>query len=136
MTGPSRPFPRAGSGPPGPAPPPEASPRPSGGKSKSLFSWPFLLGRLAGRKPFFALYIDCAGRASAYCGSDGEEAAEVQRVLGREIPLLGIYCGVEIARGVSLETGGNTKLRPERITSFELGYKGAFADVAEAVTRF
>jgi hypothetical protein len=57
-----------------------------------------LLQRAAGRHPFFALYIDCAGRASAYCGSDGEEAAEVQRVIGAEIPLLGIYCGVEVAR--------------------------------------
>lgn len=56
-----------------------------------------LLAGLRGRRPFFALYLDCAGRAAAYCGSDGEEAAEVQRVLG-EIPLLGVYCGVEIAR--------------------------------------
>ena len=38
-----------------------------------------LLGRLGGRTPFFALYIDCAARASAYCGTEREEAAEVQR---------------------------------------------------------
>jgi hypothetical protein len=57
-----------------------------------------LLARLEGRKPFFAFYIDCAGRASAYCGSEGEEAAEVQRAIGTDIPLLGVYCGVEIAR--------------------------------------
>jgi hypothetical protein len=56
-----------------------------------------LLQRIEGRRPFFALYIDCAGRASAYCGSEGEEAAEVQRALG-DIPLLGMYCGVEVAR--------------------------------------
>jgi hypothetical protein len=56
-----------------------------------------LLQRAAGRRPLFAFYIDCAGRASAYCGSDSEEAAEVQRHLG-EIPLLGVYCGVEVAR--------------------------------------
>jgi hypothetical protein len=56
-----------------------------------------VLQRIEGRRPFFALYIDCAGRASAYCGSDGEEAAEVQRALG-DIPLLGLYCGVEIAK--------------------------------------
>lgn len=56
-----------------------------------------LLARLEGRRPFFALYIDCAGRASAYCGSEGEEAAEVQRALGDSIPLLGFYTGVEIA---------------------------------------
>lgn len=57
-----------------------------------------LLARARDRKPIFALYIDCAGRASAYCGSEGEEAAEVQRVIGPTIPLLGVYCGVEVAR--------------------------------------
>jgi len=57
-----------------------------------------LLGRLGGRTPFFALYIDCAGRASAYCGTEREEAAEVQRVIGSRVPLLGIYAGVEIAK--------------------------------------
>lgn len=51
----------------------------------------------ATRKPFFALYIDCAGRASAYSGADEEEAAEVQRALGGRLPLLGLYSGVEIA---------------------------------------
>jgi hypothetical protein len=50
------------------------------------------------RKPFFALYIDCAGRASAYCGTEGEEAEEVQKVIGTKMPLLGMYSGVEIAK--------------------------------------
>jgi small ligand-binding sensory domain FIST len=57
-----------------------------------------LLARVADRHAFFALYIDCAGRASAYCGSDGEEAEEVRRVIGQRIPLLGAYSGVEIAK--------------------------------------
>lgn len=52
----------------------------------------------ATRKPFFAFYIDCAGRASAYSGTDEEEAAEVQRALGHRIPLLGLYSGVELAK--------------------------------------
>lgn len=52
--------------------------------------------RLKGRKPFFALYIDCMGRASAYCGSEHEEGAEIQAVFGADIPLLGMYTGVEI----------------------------------------
>ena len=56
-----------------------------------------LLRDLDGRRAVFALYIDCAGRASAYCGSDGEEAAHVQRAM-KGIPLLGAYCGVELAR--------------------------------------
>ncbi|MEW6587145.1 MAG: FIST C-terminal domain-containing protein, partial [Nitrospirota bacterium] len=57
-----------------------------------------LLNRIGDRKPFFALYIDCAARASAYCGTEGEEAAEVQRTIGSEMPLLGMYSGVEIAK--------------------------------------
>ena len=57
-----------------------------------------LLARLEGRTPFFALYIDCAGRAAAYCGTEREEAEEVQRVIGSRMPLLGMYSGVEIAR--------------------------------------
>jgi len=57
-----------------------------------------LLKRVRDRKPFFALYIDCAGRASAYCGSEGEEAEEVQKIIGSRMPLLGMYSGVEIAK--------------------------------------
>jgi hypothetical protein len=57
-----------------------------------------LLAKLGNRKPLFALYIDCLARASAYCGTDGEEAAEVQRTIGSKMPLLGIYSGVEIAK--------------------------------------
>lgn len=52
---------------------------------------------LEGRKPFLALYIDCMGRASAYNGMEEEEAAEVQKHMG-DIPLLGFYTGVEVAR--------------------------------------
>ena len=50
------------------------------------------------RKPIFALYIDCAGRASAYSHIDGEEATYVQAALEDVCPLLGFYSGVEIAR--------------------------------------
>lgn len=57
-----------------------------------------LLNRIGDRKPFFALYIDCAGRASAYSGTEGEEAEEVQKIIGSEMPLLGMYSGVEIAK--------------------------------------
>jgi len=57
-----------------------------------------LLGRIEGRRPFLALYIDCAGRASPYCGTDREEAEEVQKHIGTKMPLLGMYSGVEIAR--------------------------------------
>ena len=56
----------------------------------------------------FALYIDCAGRTSAFSGADVEEAAILQyrqsaradleqAELGPETPLLGFYSGVEIA---------------------------------------
>ena len=57
-----------------------------------------LLERVGDRRPFFALYIDCCGRASAYCGTEGEEAEEVQKVIGPRMPLLGLYSGVEIAK--------------------------------------
>lgn len=57
-----------------------------------------LLDRLDGRAPFLAIYIDCAARASAYCGTEREEAEEVQRVIGSRMPLLGMYSGVEIAK--------------------------------------
>jgi len=48
-------------------------------------------------QPFFALYIDCAGRSAGFSGAEREEAAIVQEILGPEIPLLGFYSGVEIA---------------------------------------
>jgi hypothetical protein len=57
-----------------------------------------LLGGLDGRRPFLAMYIDCAGRASAFCGSDREEAEEVQKAIGSTVPLLGWYVGCEIAK--------------------------------------
>jgi len=58
-----------------------------------------LFAQVGERRPFFALYIDCAGRASTLCGSDGEEAEEVQKALTeRGVPLLGMYSGVEIAK--------------------------------------
>ena len=57
-----------------------------------------LLGALEDRLPFLALYIDCAGRASVYCGTEREEGEEVQKVVGPRMPLLGMYSGVEIAK--------------------------------------
>lgn len=57
-----------------------------------------LLDSIGERKPLFALYIDCAGRASAYCGTESEEAEEVQKVIGSKMPLLGMFSGVEIAK--------------------------------------
>jgi len=55
-----------------------------------------LYERLEGRRPFLALYIDCMGRAASYCGSNGEEAAEIQKVIGSRMPLLGMFTGVEL----------------------------------------
>jgi hypothetical protein len=56
-----------------------------------------ILKRIEGRTPFFALYIDCAGRISKYAGTEREEAEEVQKHIGSKMPLLGMYSGVEIA---------------------------------------
>ena len=57
-----------------------------------------LLERVGDRKPFFALYIDCAARASAFSGTEREDAEEVQQAIGAKMPLLGMYSGVEIAK--------------------------------------
>jgi hypothetical protein len=56
-----------------------------------------LLASLGQEEPIFALYIDCAGRTSAFSGAEREEASIVQAELGPELPLLGFYSGVEIA---------------------------------------
>lgn len=56
----------------------------------------YLLKSLDGRKPVFAFYIDCAGRAARY-GAELEDAVVVQKALGDRVPLLGVYSGVEIA---------------------------------------
>lgn len=63
-----------------------------------------LYERVRDRSPFFALYIDCAARASAYCDTDREDAEEVQRALGPRVPVLGVYSGFEIGKvGSDLE---------------------------------
>lgn len=46
--------------------------------------------------PLLAMYIDCAGRASIFTGSEGEEADRLRSALGRT-PLFGFYAGREIA---------------------------------------
>jgi hypothetical protein len=56
-----------------------------------------LIEDLAPQQPFFALYIDCAGRSRAFSGAETEEASLVQQALGEQVPLLGFYSGVEIA---------------------------------------
>ncbi|WP_369796924.1 FIST N-terminal domain-containing protein [Arsukibacterium sp. MJ3] len=51
-----------------------------------------------GKQPLFALYMDCAGRIAQLDHPDQQDASEVQRLLNEQnIPLLGFYCGVEIA---------------------------------------
>jgi hypothetical protein len=54
--------------------------------------------RLGHRTPFLAIYIDCAGRAGAYCGTDFEEAQGVQEIIGSRMPLIGWYVGCELAK--------------------------------------
>jgi hypothetical protein len=50
-----------------------------------------------GRDNLLALYIDCAGRASARSGSSVEEAELVVQGFDPTTPLLGFYSGVEVA---------------------------------------
>ncbi|NOQ22476.1 MAG: hypothetical protein GQ565_07485 [Candidatus Aegiribacteria sp.] len=56
-----------------------------------------LLETIDREKSVFAMYIDCAGRASSFSGSEVEEAGVVRKKIGDSIPLLGFYSGVEIA---------------------------------------
>ncbi len=56
-----------------------------------------LLDRALDASTVFALYVDCAGRASAFSASPVEEASIVQRHIGNRTPWLGFYSGVEIA---------------------------------------
>lgn len=55
-----------------------------------------LFARIGDEEPFFALYINCAGRAGAYAGIEDEDAHFVQRAIGGRVPLLGFYSGIEI----------------------------------------
>ncbi len=52
---------------------------------------------VAGEDNLLALYIDCAGRASARSGAAVEEAELVMQGLEPSTPLLGFYSGVEVA---------------------------------------
>ncbi|MCL1909124.1 MAG: GGDEF domain-containing protein [Holophagaceae bacterium] len=52
---------------------------------------------LGNREPVFALYFDCAGRASGYGGTDVEDALILQETVAGRVPILGLYSGVEIA---------------------------------------
>jgi len=56
-----------------------------------------LFAGLGGRRPIFAFYINCAGRAARFGGDDREDAVAVQEAIDGCVPLLGIYSGVEIA---------------------------------------
>lgn len=55
-----------------------------------------LFSSIAERKPLFAFYINCAGRAGAYSGNDREDVVEIQQAIGNRIPMFGIYGGSEI----------------------------------------
>ena len=56
-----------------------------------------LLAGLPPRPAVFSLYIDCAGRSTAFSGMEEDEAAPVRQQVGALCPLLGFYSGVEIA---------------------------------------
>ena len=56
-----------------------------------------LFERLRDRRPVFATYINCAGRAAAYAGLELDDARLIQQAITGRVPLLGLYTGVEIA---------------------------------------
>lgn len=55
------------------------------------------LEELRGEQPVFAMYVDCAGRASVFTGSSEEEARKLTDLFQNTCPLLGFYAGREIA---------------------------------------
>lgn len=48
-------------------------------------------------KGAFGMYIDCAGRASVFTGSENEESEQVVKLVDGAFPLMGFYVGREIA---------------------------------------
>jgi hypothetical protein len=56
-----------------------------------------LLSTLADHHPVFGLYVDCAGRTSAFSGAEKEDGAILQAEVGNQFPILGFYSGGEIA---------------------------------------
>jgi hypothetical protein len=56
-----------------------------------------LYERVGDHKPFLALYVDCGGRTSLFTGAE-EDAAEIQRLVGSRMPLLGMFSMTEIAK--------------------------------------
>lgn len=56
-----------------------------------------IMRRTANRTSKIALYIDCAGRASARSGAPVEEADVMLENFRSDVPLIGFYSGVEIA---------------------------------------
>lgn len=55
-----------------------------------------LFDSVGDERPFFALYLNCAGRAGAYAGIADEDVRFVQHAIAGRAPLLGFYSGVEI----------------------------------------
>lgn len=57
-----------------------------------------LKDKVGDREPIFAVYIDCAGRCAGYGGTDMEDGIIIQQAANElNVPLLGLYTGVEIA---------------------------------------
>lgn len=54
--------------------------------------------RIKNEQPLFCFYINCAGRMKTYAGGELEDVEEVQKSIGPELPFMGFYSGVEIAR--------------------------------------
>lgn len=54
--------------------------------------------KMKNRKPIFAFYFNCAGRATAYSQQNEEDAVYVQYAVKNEFPLLGIYEAGEMAK--------------------------------------
>lgn len=55
------------------------------------------LAETADQQRAFGLYIDCAGRASVFTGSENEESEQLLKLVNGAFPVFGFYAGREIA---------------------------------------
>ena len=57
-----------------------------------------IIQKLNDKKPLFAFYINCGGRAKPYAGGTFEDVEEIQKAFVGKMPFMGFYSGVEIAK--------------------------------------
>lgn len=57
-----------------------------------------LIEKAESKKPILYFYINCGGRAKPFAGGELEDVTAIQKIIGDEIPFMGFYSGVEVAK--------------------------------------